>query len=625
MCGIAGIIRFNSQESGTTDIRAMTRALAHRGPDGEGFLERPGVALGHRRLAIIDLETGAQPMSNEDGSVWVTFNGEIYNYRELRSELERQGHRFRTHSDTEVLVHGFEQWGNELPVRLRGMFAFGICDFARRIGLLARDPLGIKPLVYRHDGQRLLFASEINALQAVQQPARAGSLAALEYLLRFQYIPAPTTIYREIAKLPAAHFLEFDFDGHCGQPTQYWSLQFAPGTRADPGQWQDDLSAVLQDSVAAHLVSDVPFGVFLSGGLDSTAVAAYMAQALAQPVRAFAIDFDDDQYSELSWAREAADHCGIELHHETVRASSFDLVWQVLERYGEPFGDSSAIPTWCLSRLARQHVPMVLSGDGGDEGLAGYAHYGYWMRRKSWRDLPGELLRSPKPKWPSVVYQHLAGDERHERDLAEFYRMVSFWSQQFRAELWKPEFQTLVSQSCPRFDQASAAAHDFDRLSYAQSLDIATYLPDDILTKVDIASMAHGLEVRTPLVDRRVYDFAAQLPSSLRWAAGNGRPACGKVVLKQLLARTFRQEFVYRQKQGFAIPRHRWFYAGQPGRRLLEEWISDPRSAFHRWFSAPVVTELLSRHSPQRDYSNPLWVLLVACMWMERHPEVTFS
>ena len=626
MCGIAGIMRWNGAAPDQLEIERMTAAIAHRGPDGVGFLRRDNVALGHRRLAIIDPEGGHQPMSNEDGTLWITYNGEMYNYLELKEELRRKGHEFVTNSDTEVVIHAYQEWGKECVKKFRGMFAFALADFRGRRLFLARDHFGIKPLYYRVGDGYLAFASELAALRQVNDAPPAGNLEAVELYLRYQYIPTPHTVYRDVYKLPPAGYLLADFDGRAGEPVKYWDLDFRAEEGMAEREWEERAEAVIGESVKAHLIADVPFGVFLSGGIDSSLVALKMSQILERPVQAFAIGFKEERYSELAFARQVAERCGIELHTEVVERDSLDFLPDLVAHYGEPFGDSSAIPTWHVSKLARERVPMVLSGDGGDEGFAGYGSYLYWMEThpvvRAWGDLP----RSPRASfyWARrAVRTRLTTGSWH--NLADWESSLYFVNERGRRALWRPEYQGLVGRGCEIFEQADRKARRNDRVAYAQYLDYQTYLPCDILTKVDVASMYHGLEVRTPLIDLRVLELAARLPLKLRLGRNGSSKRIPKYLLKKILGRTFPPEFVHRKKQGFAIPRDVWFLPGQPARKLLEAVLLDRGSRLYEFFNPEEIRTQLDIHSEERDNSNALWLLLVLGIWLGQNLQVSFN
>src|SRR6266436_577996 len=627
MCGIAGIIRWSDEPLRRGEIERMTAAISHRGPDGVGFLCRDGVALGHRRLAIIDPETGHQPMPNQDETVWLTYNGELYNFLDLRDELEQRGHTFETRSDTEVVVRAYEEWGPESVKRFRGMFAFALADFRKRRLFVARDHFGIKPLYYRLGDGYFAFASELTALRQVDDAPPAGSLEAVELFLRFQYIPTPHTIYKDVHKLPPATYLLVDFDGQVTAPTRYWDFSFQPETALSDSQWLDRAESVIQDSVNAHLVSDVPFGVFLSGGIDSSLVASQMSRLLKPPVQAFAIGFDEKQYSEIPYAEEVAERCGIQLHTQIVREDMLKILPDLVAHYGEPFGDSSAVPTWYVSRLAREHVPMVLSGDGGDEGFGGYPTYEWWMGLSQLTQAQ-HSARGLHPRaafWYLRKAAHRFLTQGTLNTLSEWQGLSLYNHEHERRALWRDEFQGLVGRGCELFEEADAKARKFSRLSYAQYLDFQTYLPCDILTKVDVASMYHGLEVRTPLIDLRVVELAARLPLNQRFRSNGSSQPIRKYLLKKVLGKTFPPEFIHRKKRGFSIPRDQWFCAGQSGRRMLEQIVLDPHSRLYEWFKPEQVRAQLELHSETSDNSGPLWLLLVLGIWLQQNPEVHFG
>lgn len=628
MCGIAGIIRFDGFAPDGDELLRMTQALAHRGPDGHGMMIRDGVGLGHRRLSIIDLEGGRQPMANEDQTVWVTFNGEIYNFRSLKRELEAAGHRFATDCDTEVIVHGYEQWGAACVERFRGMFAFAAVDCRRQTALLARDHFGVKPLYYRLGAKELAFASELEALRRMNDPPRRGSLTAVEMFLRFQYIPTPLTIYDDVFKLPPAHRIELSLRGASAakiEPRRYWQLQFKPEHKLDERQWIDRLDEMVSRAVRDSLVADVPFGVFLSGGIDSTLVAQKMRDQLGSSVQAFSIGFEEHEYNELPYARQAAEQLGLKWEYEIVRPDALAVLPELLQHYGEPYGDSSAIPTWYVCRLARRHVPMVLSGDAGDEAFGGYGSYRAWMSTCDERT----ALRRARPWWKKAVLGLLRAvgydrDARHDCNLQPWLDRIGYIHAPWRRRLWRDDFAGLIDRRCALFDRAAAAAPRCDPLSFVQFLDFQTYLPCDILTKVDVASMYHALEVRPSLLDVELVETAAQLPLEMRMRSGpSGRTP--KYALKALLQRTFPADFVHRRKQGFAIPRDRWFLPGGPLRARLEEIVSDRRSRLVKLLRGEAIGEMIREHSPQNDRSGPLWLLLVLGLWLEQHPDVTFS
>ncbi len=615
MCGIVGILRCDGTRPHPGILRAMNDAVSHRGPDGQGLHIRDGVGLGHRRLSIIDLEGGVQPMSNENGDVWTTYNGEIYNFAELRETLLGSGHIFRTSCDTEVIVHAYEQWGPNCVERFRGMFAFAVADYRQRRLMLARDQLGIKPLCYRRGPGYVAFASELNALLPCE--ARFPSLRpeSLEYYLRYRYIPAPDTIYQDVFKLPPATCMVFDFSGRVIEQREYWKLEFAPDERPTDEQWLEEFQHVLRESVRAHLVADVPFGAFLSGGVDSTLVVMEMSRLLERPVKAFSIGFEEEKYSELKFAREAADELGVELRSEVVRPDIGAVLDELFQHYGEPFADTSAVPTWCVSRLARTEVPMVLSGDGGDEAFGGYQRYETWMQTTFWGDL-SKLLSHPRRAFKRILATLLG---RTGDSLASWQEScIVAMRTRTRRNLWRPELRWLATHPCPAFVRAGQDATRSDRLARVQHLDIKTYLPGDILTKVDVASMCHGLEARTPLTDIRVMEFAARLPMRMRREAAAAAARRLKVLPKQALSRRFGNEFAYRSKQGFGIPETEWMRRGSPLRERFQDLVASPQFPLFDYFEADRVHSLLNQFDRNGRHAVNLWLLFGLGMWMER-------
>jgi asparagine synthase (glutamine-hydrolysing) len=623
MCGIAGILRWDDHRPEHAEIQAMTRALAHRGPDGEGFYLRDGVALGHRRLAIIDLEGGRQPMGNETGSVWITFNGEIYNYRELRHQLVASGHKFASHSDTEVIVHAYEEWGSDAFQKLRGMFAFALADFTNRRLVLARDHFGIKPLYYYLGKDFFAFASELAALREVRAAAPHGRLEAVEHYLRYRYIPGPETIYEDIYQLSPASWLTVDFDGRRSGSARYWHLLFEARDRRSDDQCLEEFDAVIHDSVQAHLVADVPFGVFLSGGIDSTLVARTMSELLDQPVTAFSIAFDEQEFNELSYAQQAAQVLGIQLKSEIVTPDVAHLLPQLVEHYGQPYADTSMIPTWYVSRLARQHVPMVLSGDGGDEAFAGYPRYEGWMRDGLGRETLA-LLASPRSAFlrlPRILRRLAATPDGQVRQWEDW---ISLMSPEIRRSLWRPEHYALVKQSCGVLVEAAAQSRRFDRVAQAQHFDYQVYLPGDILTKVDIASMFHGLEVRPPLIDVKVVELAASLPVDRRYRR-NGKSNILKWLPKQALRSKFGATFVDRAKMGFGIPEDRWLHQGTPVRKLFDGLVLPADSPLYGWFQRRTIEDWTRQLDAGRSTGAWLWSILILAVWLEQNSEITFD
>ncbi|MCA9081264.1 MAG: asparagine synthase (glutamine-hydrolyzing) [Planctomycetaceae bacterium] len=552
MCGIAGQLGIHGRPVSQNVIARMTAQLTHRGPDGDGLHVDGCIGLGHRRLSIIDLEAGKQPLCNEDGSIWITFNGEIYNYRELRERLIGLGHQFRTHSDTETIVHAYEQWGTDCLQLLRGMFAFAIWDGPLQQLLLARDRLGIKPLVYCHTAESVSFASELQALRVLPDFPDRIDLAAVDAFLHYQYIPAPHTIYADVRKLEPAHFLVIRCDGTTTGPQRYWKLTFNPDNSLTDLQWEERLTEALREAVATHLVSDVPFGAFLSGGIDSSLVVSAMSELLDQPVQAFCIGHPREDFDERRWARHAVETCRAEFIDQVIDEDALSLVPDLVRHYGEPFADSSALPTYFVSRLASHHVKMVLSGDGGDELFAGYHAY------------------------PAILWEHRPHPSlyrRSKKQLADLARTVGLWPANTspedskyrrttpldpvqRGDLWRPEHRDLFAKTRAEFHDRFAAAHQPHLLNTLQAFDVENFIPYDNLSKVDIASMFHGLEVRVPLLDHQFVETCARVPLHLKLSPldSAGYPTqppaetTGKWLLKRLARKRFGEDFVDRPK-----------------------------------------------------------------------------
>lgn len=617
MCGIAGILQCDLRapvDHGV--IHAMCDAIVHRGPDDEGVYVNGPVGLGMRRLSIIDLAGGHQPVHNEDKTIWVVFNGEIYNFPELRPDLEKRGHRFYTHTDTEVIVHLYEEHGAACVEKLRGMFAFVIFDERNQRLLLARDRLGIKPLHYAEFNGQLLFGSEMKSLLAAAPGLKEVNCEALLQYLYFGYIPDPLTAFKNIRKLPPGHVLEWT-DGRASIK-QYWDLP-AYGThepRTEEG-CLEELEARLAEAVRIRLIADVPLGALLSGGVDSSLVVALMARASSRPVKTFSIGFTRQDFNEAQHARLVAERFGAE-HHELVVEPKIGETLDALTRsLEEPFGDSSMIPTYHISRLAREHVTVALSGDGGDELFCGYERYGAYMRRRAFEALP-EPVRSAYRHWifPSIprsapgrklaYHVSLPWDERY-LDLIAF---VPSFERQTR--LLTEDFRRQAGGGDPLagFRQILRSAPAKDPLSKVLYLDTKTYLPGDILTKVDRMSMATSLEARVPLLDHHFVELATSLPS--RWKL---RGTNQKYILKKLAERVgVPKEAIYRPKQGFAMPLVHWIrneFKEELPRLLLEK-----KTLGRGYFEPAGVQQLIKEHqSGARDHSARIWRLMILELW----------
>lgn len=595
MCGIAGIISKNPAI--TEGISSMTAALRHRGPDDVGHFVQGDIALGHTRLSIIDIEGGHQPMSNHDSTLWITFNGEIYNYRDLRRELAGRGHRFKTNSDTETIICAYEEWKEDCVHHLRGMFAFAIADMREKKVFLARDHFGIKPLYYLQTPGVVAFASELQALKQVPGVKLNIDMEALDRYLWLRYIPDPFTIFREIKKLPPAHSLSVPFHAEPGKPARYWQIEFSPGHSGSREEWVERMDGVLRESIQAHMVSDVPFGAFLSGGVDSGALVAYMAQHSAKPVKTFSLGFEEDEFSELKYAGQVSAKWKTEHHTQVIKPEAMDILPELVSHYGEPFGDNSALPTYYLSKLARQHVPMVLSGDGADEAFAGYNAYRYWLE-----------------------FIHLKGNPRESLSAGHWLRFKSSkLKEPIRMQLWRPEYRHLVNSRFHEFETLFEKGRGYSDVQHAQYMDLNSYLPFSILTKVDRASMCHGLEVRVPFVDVKVMEFAAMIPESLQIGKNAQGEYEGKLLLKNLMARYYPESFLRRPKMGFEMPIAKWF--GKEGmlRPELRARLVGRESALLEYLDAGKITWLLDE-SEVTD-AKDLWLLLFLEEWLRQNKE----
>jgi asparagine synthase (glutamine-hydrolysing) len=628
VCGISGLMSLAGAPVDGVALRRMTDHLRHRGPDGEGFELFDTAGLGHRRLSIIDLEGGRQPLANEDRTIWVTFNGEIYNFRDLTRELKVAGHSFRTRSDSEVLVHAYEEWGDSCVERLRGMFAFAIWDARRRRLFLARDRVGIKPLYYLQQAGIFAFASEMQAFRGLPTFAPTIDLQALDLYLHFQYVPAPFSIFNEVRKLPAGHTLCVEHDGRLIGPRRYWQLSFRPNHRLSEREWLDRLDHALKDAVGAHLVSDVPFGAFLSGGVDSSTVVAYMSAALADPIHTFSIRLENESLDESPYARSVAERCGT-LHHEEVVHPDLAVLPQLVRHYGEPFADSSALPTYYVSRLAAGHVKMVLSGDGGDENFAGYASY------------PGVLDGWPAPKGLGLRLRNVVGNIARgaglrpplpdaSRPSRRWYDGVAYFGHDERTRLWNPQHHALLDGTRAWLEEQYSKSRQDELCSHLQRLDIDTYLPNDILTKVDVASMCHGLEVRVPLLDHVFMESVAEMPADWKLhrdgrfetdeapgATGSTSAWVGKYLLKRNGERFFERDFLNRPKRGFGIPLDDWIRG--PMREEIRERLGEVASAWAEFFDPGYIHDLLARHDTGGTNGARLWSLLFLAEWTKQN------
>jgi asparagine synthase (glutamine-hydrolysing) len=627
MCGIAGVLYADSSRPILPGIlEAMGQAIAHRGPDAEGFHREPGLGLVHRRLSIIDLGGGGQPLGNEDGAVQVVFNGEIYNFQELRRRLEARGHSFRTNGDTEVLVHLYEEEGDKLVEHLRGMFAFALWDRPKKRLLLARDRLGIKPLYLYRDSEKLLFGSELKAILAYPGVDRVVDCKALEDYLALGMVPGRRSIFRRIEKLPPAHALAVRTYELHSEPRRYWQLRVEPDPKCTLKQWKEALQDKLAETVKLHMIADVPVGAFLSGGLDSSAVVALATGTTSGTLRTFSIGFREEAFSELPYAREVADRFGTRHTEEIVTADAISLLDSLTHYYDEPFADSSAVPTFLVSRLAARSVKVVLSGDGGDEAFGGYSRYAHDLKEASIRRcLPSWLRRLilaplarmwpkadwlPRPLRTKTLLTNLSVD-----GAAAYANTVTLCRLPLRRRLVNRDLAGELNGHSPGLpiEMAYATAPGGDALSGMLAADVSTLLPDDFLVKVDRASMAHGLEVRPPLLDHELMELAARIPSE--WKVRGGKT---KWVFKESYRHLLSDALIDRPKHGFEIPIDDWLRG--PLRETFESAVLDPRARVRDLLDQRAVRSLHHSHlSGMGRHGNVLWSLLVLARWAERY------
>lgn len=624
MCGIAG--KYNFRDGSPVDpalIRRMCDVMAYRGPDDSGVYTSGPVGLGHRRLSIIDLsDAGHQPMSSQDGSIWITFNGEIYNFLDLRKDLVKRGHRFKSDCDTEVIIALYQEYGEECVDFLRGMFALAIWDAPKQKLFMARDRIGKKPLFYYSNGKSIIFGSEIKAILQDTNVTKEIRYDALADYFKYLYVPDPKTIYQNIHKLRPGHFLTCDNQGI--RETEYWDLSFRETTALSETGICEKLDAMLNEAVQLRMISDVPLGAFLSGGIDSSAVVAMMAGNQAAPVTTCTIGFDSERFDEVGYARTVADLFNTDHHEFTVRQKAEKILEDLAFHFDEPFADSSAVPTYYVSKLARTRVTVALAGDGGDENFAGYDKY--FMD-----DVEDRLRRLLPMALRSRLLPHLAG-VFWDRDAAVFRKAYTLLSALARERdcgfyLSSSEFEDRMFHSTLRDDiRRKLAGYDpsrvvldcyqkadtDDHLSRILYTDMKTYLPGDILVKVDRMSMAHSLEVRAPILDHRFMEFAASIPAEMKYRNGEK-----KFILKKCLARRLPNSTLYRKKMGFSVPLADWL------RGELKDFsakkLFSGESGLSNFFQVDTIRRLWEQHQTRRrDHGTILWSLLMFELWFRK-------
>jgi asparagine synthase (glutamine-hydrolysing) len=621
MCGIAGQVRADGRPADRAVLERMCEMQAHRGPDSSGIHIDQGVGLGVRRLRVIDLDTGDQPLFSEDGSVAVVLNGEIYNYRELRARLERDGHRFSSKGDTEVIAHLYEELGPSCVRELDGMFAFAVWDSRRRRLFLARDRVGKKPLVYYGRPGVLSFASEIRALLQDREVPRDLDHAALDLYLTYEYVPAPRSAFQAVRKLPPGCTLTFE-DGRVSID-RYWRLSYeSDRPSGEARDLHEELRERIRAAVRRRLISDVPLGAFLSGGVDSSAVVAAMAEASPKPVKTFSVGFPDQTYNELPNARLIAERYGTDHHELVAEPDALSIIPRIVRHYGEPFADSSTVPSFLISELTSRHVTVALNGDGGDEAFAGYDRYAEALRMdRMARRLPAPLRRAM-----ATVTENRAQSFRpvgaiararrgaHALSLstgARYALAMSTFAGAERKRLYTPEFlETLDGTPGDPMEDAWSTAAGSSLVNRMLEVDFNGYLPDDLLVKMDIATMAHSLEARSPFLDRELIEFAASLPGE-RKLNGRGR----KTILRDALRGWIPDRILDGPKRGFGLPMAGDWFRGEL-RDQTAELLTDSRAASRGYFRQPAVRTLLDRHhSGREDNSSKLWTLMMFELW----------
>lgn len=624
MCGIVGIINKNGAAIESATLGSMCDAIRHRGPDDAGDYVCGGAGLAMRRLSIIDRGGGHQPLANEDETLWIVFNGEIYNHRELRTELEDCGHRFRTQTDTEAIVHGYEEWGEQVVERLRGMFAFAIWDARRRELFAARDRVGKKPFLYAETTGGLVFGSEFRALLRHPEVSREIDPQAIDDYLSFMCVGAPRTAYRQIRKLEPGHTLRFKPGGSLSTK-RYWQPDFHNKLRIGEQEAAERTLELLREAVRVRLMSEVPLGAFLSGGIDSSAVVALMAQESNSRVKTFAIGFEEQDFSELEHARRVAEHVGADHHEFVVRPDAVEVLPTLVEHYGEPYADSSAVPTYYVARETRRHVTVALNGDGGDELFAGYERYAAMRMAEDYRRLPAALRRAVIE--PAVARLPVPDKRRSRvRDAQRFLRAASLpaaeryagWTNVFddadKQRLYTDGFRQRTharpasAHLAPWFAKANGAGV----VDAALLADTMTYLPNDLLVKVDIATMAVSLEARSPFLDHHLIEFAASLPAEFKL---RGRTT--KHLLKRALAGLLPADILTRRKMGFGVPVGKWLRGEMEP--FMRETLLSEKAARRDLFKPDYVARLVEEHTAGRqDHAARLWTLMMLELWFDR-------
>ena len=623
MCGIVGFVKKDAGIDRSI-LERMNAAIIHRGPDDDGFYVDENAALGMRRLSIIDLAGGKQPIHNADKSKWIVFNGEIYNYQELRKGLEERGHELYTHSDTEAIIHLYDEYGPECLEHLRGMFAFAIWDTADKSLFIARDRVGKKPLLYSHQTNGdLIFGSEFAALLQHPDISREIDLEAIDSYMSFLCIPAPLTAFKQIRKLEPGHWMRWK-DGAI-ETKRYWQPDFSKKIKITEEEAIIETTRILRESTKLRMISEVPLGAFLSGGVDSSMVVALMAQESSQPVKTFSIGFEEQDFSELKYAKRVAEHVGAEYHEFIVRPNAMEVLPTLVEHYGEPYADSSAIPTYYVAKETRQHVTVALNGDGGDESFAGYERYAAMRIAETYHRLPKPLRKAfiemPVSLLPtSEIKRSRFRDAKRFLQAANlpkterYFRWMSTFDRPAKADIYTNDFSEAVSSAnaAGYLETWFAQANGSGTLDATLLTDQMTYLPNDLLVKVDIATMANSLEARSPFLDHKLIEFAASLPESLKM-----RRFETKSLLKKAAARLVPKEVIYRRKMGFGVPIGNWFRNEM--KDFVREVLLSEKSLKRGILKPEMLEKYVNEHTnAERDHAFQLWTLLMLELWFQK-------
>lgn len=627
MCGICGIFNYrNDVPIDEAVLKKMADTLLHRGPDDEGMYlgYRNKIGLAHRRLSIIDLETGHQPIHNEDKSIWIVFNGEIYNFPELKLELEKKGHKFYTKTDTEVIVHLYEESGINCLDKLRGMFAFGLWDEHNRQLILARDHVGRKPLSYMMLDGKLIFGSEIKAMLTYPQVKREVNFEAIHYYLTYQYIPSPLTAFKDIYKLPPASYLICDEKGNV-KIERYWHLSYNKKSNWKEDEYCLRIKEMLRESTKIRLISDVPLGAFLSGGIDSSAVVGMMAKCSSTPVKTFAIGFEEKDFSELNYSRIVSKHFSTEHHEFIVKPKAMEILPKLIWHYNEPYADVSAIPSYYVASQTRKYVTVALNGDGGDENFAGYDRYKAHMlvHYYHYKKLPDFLRKKLFPKIVNLLPESTKRNDFFRRlkrfvnassvsDYQRNYSLLTIFDEKQLEDIYTLEFfnKIKIINLYNYLEVRYLESGSKDLLDQLQYTDFMTYLPEDLLVKMDIATMANSLEARSPFLDHKLIEFVAQIPSHLKL----GKRLTSKYILKRALKDFLPAEILNRPKMGFGVPIGKWFR--EELKDYMKEILLSSKTLSRNYFKEPKVTQLINDHiSGKKDNGYRLWTLLNLELW----------